>query len=159
MAAGVRAELVKMLALLMAPLGRQWRSQGGQGLSCCCCQYHLVLLLARCFWNAGPQLYLSQLFGKKARCMTWAHIHSQADGGGGWWSLSQAGGQEGSAKLPRKQVIPPTLLPWQITLPVRPAAQSYPPRLLSPGGDTGSEPGNWSSWGSLPSFYSGALPN
>lgn len=60
---------------------------------------------------------------------------------GGWRSLSQAGGQEGAAKLPRKQVIPPALLAWQITLPVCSAAQSYLPRLLSPGGDTGTEPG------------------
>lgn len=154
---GVRAELVKML--LMAPLGRQQRSQGDQGLSCWCCQCHSVLLLAICIWNAGPRLHLCQLLGKEpAVCHGLTSTARQVEEGG-WQSLSQAGGQEGAAKVPRKQVIPPTLLPWQITLPVCSVAQSYLPRLPSPAGDTGSEPGSWSSWGSLPSFYSGALPN
>lgn len=47
------------------------------------------------------------------------------------------------------------------------ALADYTPRLPSPtspgsfpqGEATGSEPGNRSSWGSLPSFYSGALAN
>lgn len=135
MAAGVssrvKSELVKMLALLMAPLGRQQRSQGDQNLSCWCCQCHSALLLARCFRNAGPRLHLCQLLGKKACCMPWADIHSQAGAGGGLMVTEPGRRAQGAAKLPRKQVIPPTLLPWLITLPVCPA---LPPQAPFPRG-------------------------
>lgn len=116
---------------------RKAAEESEQCLSSCCCQSPSVLLLARCFWNAGPQLHLCQLLGQKGCRVPWAHIHSQAGRGRSWRSLSQAGGQEG-AEL---QVISPVLLPWQITLPVCSAAQSYLPRLLSPGGDY-----RWWTW-------------
>lgn len=127
---------------------------GEQGLSCWCCQCHSVLLSARCFWNAGPRLHLCPLSEKKACCAPWAHIRSQA-GGGGRLTVTEPGSRAGRGSQAAQKAGDSSCAagltnytPCLLCCPVLPPQAPFPRRRH-----------RYWTWGSLPSFYSGALPN